>query len=178
MWPFPDLTPTNLNPVGFYTHAPTSAVYLLNSGDSVGGYSSLQRVGKNGILGPELRLPANARIGSAFELGPKHFALLQMTGDHVFVVDAEHDRLESIYRFDGTRFRSVPIGGAVIPDRSQSILHDILPDPSAPGRFHLVDSKGKQLIHARYDESGGFETLDTNSLLGGALPSWGLWLGE
>jgi len=174
--PFPDVTPANVNPVGLFVHGPDSKLFLINSGDSENGYSSLQRVGRDGTLGPEIRLPANARVNSAFDLGHGAFGLLQMSGEYLFVIDAGRERLAGFYRFDGERFVAMTQQGAPIPDRSLAILHDTLTDPASPGRFYVIDTKGRRLIHAGYDAVRGIETLGVTPLPGTQTPSWGVWL--
>ena len=178
-WPFPEARPANVNSSGLFRSA-GGALFVINSGDYGGGYGSLQRVHDDRTLGAEIRLPRAAAPGSAFALDRNTFIVLQLSGEHVFFVDAAGERLRRIARFDGGGFVDVPLAAAALPDRSSSDLQDVTRDPAAAGRFFFVDAKREQLVHVEYDPAGAaLRVLGTTSLGTAAYrssPAWAVWL--
>jgi hypothetical protein len=177
--PTPWARPANVNAVGLFSDARERFGYLLNSGSHMDGYSSLQRINGHG-LDEEIRLPENAKIGRGYPLGGDQFAVLQMSGDHLFIVDDSSREWVATARFDGVDFVSSPTPPVRVPDRSQADLHDLLAHPWAPGVFYAVDSKNEQVVVAEYDSRARrFQTLDLIPLGSGqaaTVPSWAIWL--
>jgi hypothetical protein len=171
------LPAANLNAAGLYRHGDGS-LWVIEVGDYAGGHSSLQRL-EGGALGAELRLPTNAGAAAARTLDDAHFAVLQMSGEHVFVVDSAHRRLARVLRFDGTRFVEAS-ATAPLPDRSAADLQDLVADVHAADRFFFVDGKGERLVQVRWDaKSQSFVVLATIALGDGRFrtsPAWAVWL--
>lgn len=180
-WPFPEARPANVNSSGLF-RSDGGALFVINSGDYGGGYGSLQRVHGDRTLGPEIRLPRAAAPGSAFALDRDTFIVLQLSGEHVFFVDAAGERLRRIARFDGGSFVDLPLDSAALPDRSSSDLQDVVRDPAAPERFFFVDAKREQLVHVELDApTAALRVLGTTSLATAAYrsaPAWAVWLGR
>ncbi len=177
-----EIEPADTDPSGLYRHPGTGHLYLLNAGDVVDGYASVQRVLAPDQLGPEIILPGNARIDRAYTLDGRLFAMLSMSGDHVIVMDALTDRVVSIQRFDGRWFQPQPLDVLAMPDRTGADLRELLPDPRAPDRFFLIDAKGEQLIHlALMPGTGQLVALGTAYIGHGnarRIPFFAQWLGE
>lgn len=177
---FPEARPTNLNAAGLYTHR-TGALYVIAAGDFAAGYASLQRLEPDRALRPEIRLPGNAAAKAAFALGDALFAVLQFSGEHVFLIDAARDRLLRIQRFDGATFVDVPPATGALPDRAQADLQDVLVDPADPGRAYVIDGKGERLVQVAVDTAGASLRVTAITSLGTSayrrFPQWGLWLG-
>jgi hypothetical protein len=171
---FPDVQPENVNASGLYRHPASGALYVIKTGNYRGGHGSLQRLLPGRRLGAELALPTAAAPARAFPLDADTFAVLQMSGEHVFLVDARQDKLRATLRFDGRAF--VPAGP--IPDRAAADFQDVLADPIAPDRFHFLDSRGDRLITARFTPPADLKVLATFSLKAAfrSGPAWALWL--
>jgi len=133
-------------------------------------------------LGEPVRLPRKAKAFKAFPLDEGHFAVMQIGGDHLFVVDARTDRLAAIAAFDGARFAAVPVSVAELAERTGADLQDLVAEPGAPHRYVLVDSKGEQLVRVAFDPATlTFGVLGRTSLPAEGrhtTPSWGLWILE
>jgi hypothetical protein len=179
-WPFVSRQPANRNAAGLYTHRATGRTYVISAGDYHAGHGSLQRVRRDRSLGREIRLPVNAAPHRAFPLSRREFVVLSFAGDHLFVIDADRDRLRRVLAFDGQRFVGRPDDGAV-PDRKRAELRDLLPDPRAENVFFIVDSLGQRLLHVRYREAEAmFDLVDVIPLKTPAFrsgPDWAVWLG-
>jgi hypothetical protein len=174
---FPGVQPENVNASGLYRHPASGALYVIKTGNYRGGHGSLQRLLPGRRLGSELVLPAGAAPARAFPLDADTFLLLQMSGEHVFLVDARQDRLKAPLRFDGRSFVAPPPGP--VPDRAAADFQDLLADPIAPDRFHLVDSRGDRLVTVRFTPPARLEVVATLSLKTAAFrtgPAWALWL--
>lgn len=179
LWPFVDARPTNVNASGLYRH-PSGDVWLLIAGDYSGGYGSVARVSDVDppTLEAEVRLPRNAAPGSAYAIGADRFAVLQFSGEHLFLFDARDGRLTRILRFDGTAFQEVPRDVAALPDRSSSDFQQVLADPDHPGDFYFVDSKREQLLRVHV-EGESLAVKGSIPLADGSFrrsPSWAVWL--
>ena len=177
--PFPEARPANINSSGLYRD-PSGALFVINTGDYSGGYGSLQKVRDDRSFGPEIRLPRTSAPGSAWPLAGGLFAVLQFSGEHVFLVDAAGERLRKILRFDGNDFVELPLDTAALPDRSSSDFQDVVADPASPTRFFFVDAKRQQLLHVELDVAQaalrvlGATPLGTSAFR--ASPSWAVWL--
>jgi hypothetical protein len=177
--PFPEARPANINSSGLYLD-PSGALFVINSGDYGGGYGSVQRLHPDRTVGPEIRLPRAAAPGSAHALGGGLFAVLQFSGEHLFVVDGAGERLRRILRFDGKGFVDLPLDTAQLPDRSASDLQDVVPDPASPNAFFVVDAKREMLLHVAFDApSASLRLMSTTPLAGSGFrtsPAWAVWL--
>lgn len=172
------VVPSNANSSGLYLHEPTSDLYVINSGNYRGGYSSLQRVLPGNQLGPEIRFPAGSGAARAFALDPGTFLVSQFSGEHVFLVDARGDRLLGVRRFRAGSFEPVD-SEAPIPERSAADLQDVIADPRSAGRFYLVDSRGERLVHVAWRPPDALDVIGQVDLKTPAFrsgPSWGLSL--
>jgi hypothetical protein len=177
--PFPSLRPSNRNPAGLYTHAPTGATYLISAGEFEGGHGSVERLSGPRGLGEALRLPRNAATARAFPLGLSSFAVLPFAGDRLYLIDAFRDRLRVVLRFDGRELAPVPASAAV-PDRRRADLQGLLP---ISGEDHLLlDSLGEQLVRFRFRERDaaarvlGSTSLRIANRAARVSPAWALWL--
>jgi hypothetical protein len=184
-WPFPSVPAANVNASLIYVHPSPPSRWLLESGDLAGGWSSLQRIdrvrgGLGTRLGPALKLPRAAGIATAFPLG-RLFVIMQMLGEHLFLVDAATGQLKRIARFDGARFVDMPLDTAELPERADSAFQDMVPEPGAPLRFYLVDRRGERLVHV---EAAGDElALNVLNVIPlrretfQSSPNWAVWCG-
>jgi hypothetical protein len=170
--------PENVNSAGLYRHL-DGATFVISAGDYAGGHGSVQRLGADGTLGRAIRLPPGSAAGSARALDRDHFVVLQMSGEHLFVIDAAADALTRVLRFDGERFVAVD-AAAALPDRATADFQDLVADGAVPDRFFVVDSKGERLLVVRWHAADAALTVEHVVPLGDARfrvsPNWALWL--
>jgi hypothetical protein len=148
------------NAGGLYLHEPTDSLYLIGAGNASSGRPLVQRIGLEEPDGAPILLPQGATVERGYPITDGVFAVLQLSGHHVFFIDAETDRLLSVQRFDGEHFHRLPPTADELPQRSDAVLRQILADSSNPGRFYIVDTKGEQLVYAEFEASPtGFRAL-------------------
>ena len=171
-----------VNAGGLYLHEPSDSLYRIGAGNRTVGRSMVQRVRRGEAPGAPIVLPRGADAERGYRINDGVFAVLQLSGHNVFFIDATTDKLVAVQRFDGERFHEIPTSTTVIPDRSDAVLRQVIPDPGNHGRFYLVDSKGEQIIYVAYEPSSmGFRTLGRFPLgRPGRLtaPNWGVSLRE
>lgn len=165
--------PANVNSAGLYRHV-DGTTFVISAGDYAGGHGSVQRLAADGTLGREILLPPGSAAGSAHALDARHFVVLQMSGEHLFVVDAAGESLVRALRFEGARFVDVS-PTASLPDRASADFQDVVGDGD---RLLFVDSKGERLIVARF--AGGTLAVERIRPLGDArfrmAPNWAFWI--
>jgi len=175
-------TSVSANAGGLYLHEPSDSLYLIGAGNSASRSSIVQRIEPNGPAGSAITLPKGAAVERGYRINDGVFAVLQLSGHYVFVIDASNDTLLTVQRFDGERFHKVPISTDALAQRSDAVLRQVIPDPGSTGRFYLVDSKGEQIIYVAYDPSLlGFRTLGRFPLGkpgSPRAPNWGVSLRE
>jgi hypothetical protein len=177
--PFPDLRPSELNTCGIRSFD-AEHTWIVNAGDLQGGRSSVQRLDGQRRLGTPISLPRAAGAVSIHALSPTTLAVLQMSGEHVFLIDAAAEKLLRILRFDGTSLVEVPAVTDTLPERSRANFQDLIADPRQGDRFYLVDEKGERLLHLRFHaqdralELLGITKLATDAYHAG--PTWGVFL--
>lgn len=169
------VAPANVNSAGLYRHVDGTS-FVISAGDYAGGYGSVQRLAADGTLGREIRLPPGCAAGSARSLDARHFVVLQMSGEHVFIVDAAAESLRRALRFDGSRFVEVS-ATAPLPDRAAADFQDVVSDGA---RLFFVDSKGERLVVARFHAGDATLGVERVEPLGDerfrVAPNWAFWL--
>jgi len=175
-----DLFPSTVNTLGFYQHLPSGSLYFLNGGDK-GNASSIQKILDSHSLGKEIKFPANANIGrTTISLNARYFAVLQLSGDHIFIIDVVTDQLVSISYFDGKGFIQISPETNKLRERNFASIYSMTPDPNVSNTWLLMDSKNEQLVKVYYDSTTQkFISLDQVSLSNSEsslFPSWSFWL--
>jgi hypothetical protein len=176
--PFPEVRPAELNTCGIRS-LDAERTFIVNAGDLQGGRSSVQRLDAKRTLHDQIPLPRAAGASSIHALSPATLAVLQMSGEHLFLIDATTEKLVRTLRFDGQTLAEAPAAD-VLPERSQANLQDLIGDPQKADRFYLVDEKGERLLHLRFHETDRtLELLRVTSLATDAFhagPTWGVFL--
>lgn len=178
---FADLQPANMNAVGVFRHPVSGHTFALLGGDHVDGYSSIQPI-TAGVLGEELGVGGDAALGEkAFPIGDEHALLLQMSGDHVFLLHVPTGVIQARWEFDGTRFAALGSKAWDLDTRRQADFQDVIADGN--GGYVLVDSKSEQLVRVMIDVTAAQPTISVvervplqqgNTSAG--TPAWGVWL--
>jgi hypothetical protein len=157
-----------------------SELFVLNTGRVPSGEGSIQRVLGRETLGSALRLGLNSRPAAAVAVDGNHVAVLQLGGDHLFIVDPGRMSLRTVQQFDGERLVRQDPGVKAWPERSDADLVDLWLQPGQPGRFVVVDAKGEQVLYLAFDSArAAFELLGQTAL--GSVgrrtsPSFAVWL--